>query len=75
MQLNNANFKAKIFRNYAIKSQSIEATLLANQMDAEGPFHAFGFFTVQQSSMTGLVSTMFTYLLVIMQFKSLDVQK
>ena len=45
-----------------------EIAVLYNETEAEGPFHALGFFEIEKSTLTSLTSTIVTYLLVMVQF-------
>lgn len=58
----------------AAKTTDSEITVLTNQVEAEGPFTAMGFFEVQKSTLTALISTVITYLLVMIQFSQSDQQ-
>ena len=42
---------------------------LISEINQEGPFTALGFFSVELSTLTSLVSTILTYLIVLVQFQ------
>ena len=53
----------------SLTSKNMEMAALSNETDAEGPFYALGYFEIEKSTLTTLISTIVTYLLVIVQLK------
>jgi hypothetical protein len=51
------------------RDNQTEAMLLIYEIDREEPFHAFGFFNIERSTLTSLVGTILTYLIVLVQFQ------
>ena len=51
-----------------IETKDKEIEKLICKLEAEGPFTALGFFEIERSTLTSLVSTIVTYLVVIVQF-------
>ena len=45
-----------------------KSLMLQEQMKDEGPFDALGYFTVDKSTLTAAVGTIFTYLIILIQF-------
>ena len=45
---------------------------LVYEMDKETPFTALGFFDVDQTTLTSLVSTVLTYLVIMVQFQQTE---
>ena len=55
-----------------MKGTKYEKTLLKNlirQIENESPFDAMGFFKIELSTFTSIVSTFMTYLIILVQFK------
>ena len=61
-----------ILRFHLVKGTKYEKTLLKNlirQIENESPFDAMGFFKIELSTFTSIVSTFMTYLIILVQFK------
>jgi hypothetical protein len=51
------------------ENQSRDILMLLSRIEDEGPLTAMGFFTVDRSACCSLVSTILTYLLILVQYK------
>ena len=51
------------------REEKEKALILICEIKEEGPFTAMGFFNIERSTLTSLVSTILTYLIVLVQFQ------
>ena len=61
-----------IFSSHLLTASKYEKRLLKNlirQIDNETPFDAIGFFNIELSTFTSIISTFLTYLIILVQFK------
>ena len=54
--------------NWNSKDDKIALNLIA-EIEAETPFTALGFYSIEKSTLTSLLSTIVTYLIIVIQFK------
>ena len=58
-----------LFRELFVETKDKDIEKLICKLEAEGPFNALGFFDIECSTLTTLVSTIVTYLVVLVQFE------
>ena len=52
----------------ATKPERTQLKSLIRKIETESPFDALGFFTIELSTLTAILSTMLTYLIILIQF-------
>ena len=63
-QKEEANFVLQVFLKKTLKLFS-----LFKELERQGPLSGLGFFTIERSTITGMLSTAVTYIIILMQFR------
>ena len=63
-QKEEANFVLQVFLKKTLKLFS-----LFKELERQGPLSGLGFFTIERSTITGMLSTAVTYIIILVQFR------